>query len=229
MLRETFSWRRQVLCLLPLLVLVALLFTCLQTEDGVEDFFTLHRRAHRQFERVVEFYSDYGNVPFYLVYGYLLVQGLRLRRKDMVVFAMGYVCALGATLYLTEGVKHMVGRPRPPVDGDFLPFSLVENDDYQSFPSGHVTETLFTVSPLMQLFRNTLTPLLFGLVPALMGLSRIYLGEHHPTDMLGAAALGSLCAYLCWWITRFLMWLTRQRQVEAVLPTVLDQEPPAGV
>lgn len=88
---------------------------------------------------------------------------------------------------LVDGLKEWIGRPRPPVD--FLPNSL-------AFPSGHsansmtafVTTALIACPPAYR--RVAVTAALFAAF--LVGLTRIVLGVHWPSDVVGGWALGLL-------------------------------------
>ena len=44
----------------------------------------------------------------------------------------------------------------------------------------------------------------------LMGLSRLYVGVHYPSDVLGGALVGTVCAALALYIGR--LWQRRQEQ-----------------
>ena len=93
-------------------------------------------------------------------------------------------------------VKGLIRRPRPTVD---LVQVLKILDSY-SFPSGHVmfyvgfygfiwflVYTLLKRSPL-----RTFLLIFFGALIALVGISRIYLGQHWPSDVLAAYLLGGI-------------------------------------
>jgi membrane-associated phospholipid phosphatase len=93
-------------------------------------------------------------------------------------------------------VKDLIQRPRPTPDLATVYAALTS----YSFPSGHVMFYVgffgFIVflgfSLLKPSFKRTLLLALFGSPIILIGLSRIYLGEHWASDVLGAYLLGSL-------------------------------------
>ncbi|QOQ38665.1 phosphatase PAP2 family protein [Trueperella pecoris] len=99
-------------------------------------------------------------------------------------------------LGLTSLLKHLIGRDRPPFFhqiGDFL--------GSYAFPSGHTLNTFVVIGVLTYFlarghrrWRNVLV--IFWLIHALLvGASRIYLGYHWLTDILGGLAIG--LAVLC--------------------------------
>jgi len=97
---------------------------------------------------------------------------------------------------LTMLVKETVGRPRPAKDLVKVVNTLSEN----SFPSGHVVHYVTFYGFLFYIFfthlkrgrwRNALLCVLAILV-LLIGPSRVYMGEHWPSDVGGAYLVGSL-------------------------------------
>jgi undecaprenyl-diphosphatase len=113
---------------------------------------------------------------------------------------------------IDEFVKLLVRRPRPAAD---LVDVFASLNSY-SFPSGHVMFYLtffgflwflaFTL--LKPSVKRTILLVLFGLPVLLVGISRIYLGQHWASDVLGAYLLGSLCLVVIielyrWGKTRF--------------------------
>lgn len=93
-------------------------------------------------------------------------------------------------------VKDLIRRPRPTVDLVHV-FRIL---DSYSFPSGHVMFYVgfygfiwFLVYTLMKRsYKRTILLIFFGSWVALVGISRIYLGQHWASDVLGAYLLGSL-------------------------------------
>ncbi len=82
-----------------------------------------------------------------------------------------------AVLFATRAI---VNRPRP---------EERETEWYQSsFPSGHATTFFSTATVYGWRYPKLRWPL--AALGVLVGLSRVYLGEHHPTDVMAGAALG---------------------------------------
>ena len=103
--------------------------------------------------------------------------------------------SLGVSHLIVHIVKRIANRPRPyitlkNVDEVSIPF------EPYSFPSGHTTAgfslavTLSFYTPIWE-WKCCLLAL-----ASLVGISRIYLGVHYPSDVLIGGLLGTLCAYL---------------------------------
>lgn len=102
-------------------------------------------------------------------------------------------------------IKALINRPRP---SDTL-VRIVYKTTQQSFPSGHVLFYVvffgFMVVLMFQLEDvNKVIRWIVGGISLLMifsiPLSRIYLGAHWFTDVLGGFLLGLLCLYLLTWL-----------------------------
>ncbi|MFT3685787.1 MAG: phosphatase PAP2 family protein [Phycisphaerales bacterium] len=116
-------------------------------------------------------------------------------------------------LTLSSLIKHAIERPRPAL----VPHgSLIYTS---SFPSGHSTMAAVTYltlgALLMRTDRRPLVKLyllsLAVILTVLVGVSRVYLGVHWPTDVLAGWTLGAAWAIVCWLAAR---WLQRKGQVE---------------
>jgi len=129
---------------------------------------------------------------------------LWLRR---MVGAMGMVSAatLGGLIVSTI-LKHWFERPRPDIVPHLSPTYT------SSFPSGHslLSATVFlTLGALLGRFVQEFRLKAYFLIVALtltflVGLSRVYLGVHWPTDVLAGWCAGLAWATLCWLVARSL-------------------------
>jgi undecaprenyl-diphosphatase len=109
-------------------------------------------------------------------------------------------------------VKDLVQRPRPTPNLVNV-FATLKS---YSFPSGHVMFYLgffgfiwfLAFSLLKPSLKRILLLAFFGILVVLIGVSRIYLGEHWASDVLGSYLLGSLTLvaiiqFYLWGKTRF--------------------------
>jgi len=144
------------------------------------------------------------------VAGYLAVSGLR----HAAAMVLGSV-ALGALL--SNALKVAFSRPRPAfIPPDLLVFTA-------SFPSGHATLSAVVYLTLGALLCRTQSSLAVKtfilcfatLLTGLVGLSRIYLGVHWPTDVVAGWLVGGTWALLCW-LT--MIWLQGRGEVEPERP-----------
>lgn len=63
-----------------------------------------------------------------------------------------------------------------------------------SFPSGHTTAAFSIVGGVSVAFGSV--PLVLWPIAGVVGISRIYLGHHYPTDVLAGALIGGAFAVL---------------------------------
>jgi undecaprenyl-diphosphatase len=121
--------------------------------------------------------------------------------------------SVGAAL-LSAATKALVGRPRPDVVAHLVETSTA------SFPSGHAllsASIYLTLGVMLARVHAQRSLKLYFLVTAVVltlviGLSRIYLGVHWPSDVLAGWCLGTVWAGGCWLLA---VWLQSRGVVES--------------
>lgn len=121
---------------------------------------------------------------------------------------LAIVVAFGAALALALIFQYLAWRPRPEAARLLWPVP-----NFPSYPSGHATAA-FAVAVVIGLARQQLRwwgPALTG--AALIAISRVYLGVHYPSDILGGAILGASVGAACYGLIvqsapdwRWLLW-----------------------
>jgi undecaprenyl-diphosphatase len=122
----------------------------------------------------------------------LVVAGSIWLRERRIRPAVLLALALGGAAALYDILKPLVGRMRPPAA---LQYGGPDTDF--SFPSGHATQSASFYAMLVVVLVRYLWPRRRGLLITVATLlvlivaaSRLYLGVHWPTDVLGGLALG---------------------------------------
>ncbi len=133
------------------------------------------------------------------VVGFLILEGKGRMALVLIVATLG-------ALSLSTLLKYSIDRDRP----NLVPHGSVVYT--ASFPSGHsmlAASTYLTMAALlMRTQRNRRIKayiLLIAIVTTLLvGVSRVYLGVHWPTDVLAGWTAGAGWALLCWLLARWL-------------------------
>lgn len=140
--------------------------------------------------------GDYGALWILLSVGLLLYPKTRTLGL-MTIITLMLTAALGEVV-----MKHLVQRPRPPLPASTA-LLLQHIPSTFSFPSGHTASSFGAATTLFHwkasgVSRKTFSVLLY-LVAVAIAFSRLYLGLHYFTDLVGGVVLGTLCSL---WVTR---------------------------
>ena len=139
-------------------------------------------------------YTHLGDAGMlWIVLTVLLLVPKKTRRAGLV----SAIALLLSLLCTNVVLRHLVARPRPWLDVAGL-IPLVAEHDPNSFPSGHTSAALAAACAWWHTLPRRWMRV-FGLVMAvLMGLSRLYVGVHYPSDVLAGALVGVFCGWLAW-------------------------------
>lgn len=160
--------------------------------------------VHKLYELAPWFFSPFfeaisfiGNGGVCLIIAALVLMVFPKTRRFGTGMLLGL--AIGA-LFTNLWLKVVIARPRPYTDLDSVFYQIwltvgqhVESD--LSFPSGHTTAAFASMTPLF-LMCNKRFSWLAILFAVLMGISRIYLGVHFASDVLGGIIVGVIAGCL---------------------------------
>lgn len=144
--------------------------------------------------RMARMVSRLGDGPFYVALTLLIWW---MDRQGGSEFALTAMAAYALEVPLFVLLKHLIKRPRPADALESLS-AFIQPADRFSFPSGH-TAAAFVMASLLCVFYPPVMLLALGLA-VMVGLSRVLLGVHYPSDILAGATLGVSCATFALWV-----------------------------
>ena len=172
------------------------------------------------FEEMMRDFTAMGSTGVLTLMVLTIAGFLAMTRKGYAaLFVLGSV--IGGVL-ISQSMKWAYARPRP----ELVPHGA---EVYTaSFPSGHSMMAAVVYLTLGALLARTLADRAVKIyvlavavfVTVLVGVSRVYLGVHWPTDVLAGWALGAAWALICWLV---MTWLQTRGQVEGAGKTDLTR------
>ena len=202
---------------IPFWTLIFCLYFLLGSEEKIYLFFADFRPDHPRLTTFFTLFTDWGNAFFYSVYSTLLIRGIVKKDKNLIWLCSYYILfQLIISFFVVRVLKITIGRPRPGMGDQFHPLSL--QNRFNSLPSGHTAEIFGAILPLSLAIDTTgqrkklFINLILGCYGMLLAFSRVYLGKHHPLDLLLGYLLGSLSGFLT-----FTFWQRKKRKHRKVI------------
>jgi undecaprenyl-diphosphatase len=205
--QDMASWWRGTYVLVALLVSTAVAFAALAFAAHGVPYFAIDLDLAQAVQSVrnptLDVVAEWLAWPGFppqsnVLFGALVLLVLACRQVKAAVWLL---LAAGTSALLWFWIAPLVNRPRPSPDLVHVSAELPPG----SFPSGHVLNLTagfgfawylaYTLLP-----RSFLRTAVLWLVPiylVLLGLARVYVGQHWPSDVLGGYLLGALWLWLC--------------------------------
>ena len=185
-------------------------------DHGIATWF--HERLTPAFVTVLHAFADFGSGEWIGVVLFALVLFFAWKRSWPSLVTL--IVTVPGGMLLNEGLKLVVHRQRPFVDGPFVDWSGY------SFASGHTIAAtllygqllLFVLPALKARYWRLLCIFSAISLVLLVGFSRIALGAHFLTDVLAAMIFGTIWLALCMMIGKPMRSHSRSRASELMLP-----------
>lgn len=141
-----------------------------------------------------------------------------------------YLSLMIVSSYLLSGIivqvlKFFISEARPAyfLANTNYPY-FIENvtlHNYHSFPSGHSASAFALAAVLSFSVKNKNYSMFFLLLAALVGYSRIYLGQHFMDDVLPGSFFGIISAIICWmYFGKFFMKILKMNSTQSNLERI---------
>ncbi len=146
---------------------------------------------------IAKFITNFGGAIFLIILTILLLVVLKNKKVGLSICTNLVVVTI-----LNQLLKRLLQRPRP------TEFRIIEENGY-SFPSGHSMVSMAFYGYLIYLiyrfvknkYLKWISIVLLSLLICLIGISRIYLGVHYTSDVLGGFLIS--ISYLVIYISVF--------------------------
>jgi undecaprenyl-diphosphatase len=186
------------LCLLSLFIVAQLSEEVLEKETFTFDkscLLWLHQWANPTLDKIMLTITKLGN-PNMVIMIFFITLSVLLRKKYYQEAKTFFVACLGA-LILNNGLKLFFSKPRPQLWNHLI------SESFFSFPSGHALGSMVLygfIAYLLSSHYPKFSRLIYSLaiiIIILIGLIRLYLGVHWPTDIIAGYGVGFLWLMFC--------------------------------
>lgn len=143
---------------------------------------------------VMPIVTFFGSATFSALFTILTLTSNNKLVKQLGILTSLSIITSGA---ITQLIKRYINRLRPYINFPNINTKKIGVDDY-SFPSGHTTAA-FSIGISIAITFTSLG-LISILLAFLVGISRIYLGVHYPTDVIAGILVGTCSSILIYMI-----------------------------
>jgi len=133
-------------------------------------------------DKIMIFFSEYGPYIFMAAIVIVFVLGLKQKKCENRKIAVSSVIITVINLIINLIVRSIFHVDRPFIHNKVN--LLLPHDSASSFPSNHATGTMSIALGLEKY--NKLLSRILTILSIIIGFSRVYVGHHYPTDIIGA-------------------------------------------
>ena len=191
-----------------MLLLIAFFLWLLQTKEGAFILLNPYHSIFLNFLFIGITMIGDGFFSIGVCIALFLVRRRLLAAAVFASFATSGICA--------QVLKYFISEARPALLLEHSGYHyFIENvtlHNFHSFPSGHSTSAFALFATLAFAIKEKSYSLFFLIMAALVGYSRIYLGQHFITDVSIGSLLGLAFAIACWlYLQKFAAYFSKKR------------------
>ena len=170
----------------------------------------LNKIGVNMFDELFRFITFFGDETFLLI----IIPFIYLYDRRV---GIGLISSLSLAIWTTSTLKATLKVERPPKE-----FWKTSAAGY-SFPSGHATDSAAFWGYLGIKYREKkIYPIIFGFIIFLVGLSRIYLGVHWTTDVIGGWIVGiSMVFFVNIYMIKYDKWVPSNSAAKIALSLII--------
>jgi undecaprenyl-diphosphatase len=148
--------------------------------NDIQNFIT----QHKVLSSLLVILSAIFYLKYFIIILLLLYIYNKITQKQLIILFIAQI--------IVGTIKYTIKRERPYVSFSNIVTNIdTHSIDRYSFPSGHMTSSLL----LAYFLNKNMNTYWFYIIPILTGLSRLYLGVHYPSDLLGGIILATIIIY----------------------------------
>lgn len=142
--------------------------------------------------------TKFGSFNYQIIIALLFILFLAIFRRINDIFYLIFSYGIFSLIALV-GFKPLIARSRPVLQDFFANRTNFITENGFSFPSGHSTSSILLYGSIIIILFNWiknktakyLITILLSVLIIIIGISRVYLGVHYPTDVIGGFLLGA--------------------------------------
>ncbi|HEY0670092.1 MAG TPA: phosphatase PAP2 family protein [Sphingobacteriaceae bacterium] len=147
----------------------------------------------RTLDPIFLFITNTSSLVCIIIIAFTLLAGWVKRAKNLILKGSQLLVTFLTSFIIIKALKYLIGRNRPYITYDFL--DKLAQAESLSFPSGHTFEAFAFSTAVALLFKNLWIRIFIFTWAVLVGLSRMILGMHYISDVIGGIIFGLLTGY----------------------------------